>query len=993
MRKRTFAVILLVGMMFILFSSIALAEESDGTNGSTTTEPSVNTAPQNGPEEGTPSEQGDPQGGGDTGTQGGNTTETAPETTPPLEQEQPTVCEHVWEEERVEATCTKEGYVQRKCSVCGTVEKIETLPVIEHSWKYKKNYPTCTEGGNYTRTCLVCGEYEVVETYTPFGHRFVEAEVNGVITRVCANCLKTEAEIEQGVTPKCTHSWKYETTRATCTEEGSYSRVCLKCGEREVITTYKATGHKYRKTVADGITTYTCTVCGDTYTEKTETPKCTYHSWKYETTQPTCTEEGSYSRVCTKCGEREVISTYNALGHKYEEKVTRIATTTHDGELTYTCKTCGDTYTKTIPRLDAPEEDPIVADPNAVANNSYSTIENEYYRFPSKTVWSYLYQRADDNLTRVEAINEGNGKKVLIENYDPKFNLLTSQKIDQELPIFGGFYSGQMYNFMVFGQSNPSFSDSVEVIRVVKYDKNWRRLDQFSLMGANTSVPFDFGSLRMTEAGDQLLIHTCHKMYRSSDGLCHQANMTLVLRQSDMKLTDKFYEVVQFRYGYVSHSFNQFILADSNANIVTLDHGDGYPRAAVIVRFNGAAGKEKFLGENSEILNVQEFVGGIGESTTGFKLGGFEESSSNYLIAGAIDEQSGNFDSSNAYNIVIYAVDKDNLTKSGVKKYQVSSYTNGQIAAAGNPQLVKIANNKFVLLWNEHAKGNTTGTLKYTIVDGDGRCGKIYTADAFLSDCQPIEIDGKAVWYYGGGDLPVFCSVDGNGNFKVERDLAAERKAAAAEKAAAEKAAAEKAAANNTAVNNSVSYVGDFRDVKVTSWYAGAVKWASEENLMGAVSNGIFGPNDNASRAMIVTVMYRMAGQPSTTAVGFSDVSRNQWYAQAVDWAANGNVVNGVGENKFAPNSDITRQELAAILYRYAEQAGYDTEFDQAQARNVCSSFKDYNKVSGWAEDAILWANTKGLIAGNSDGTLNPGGKATRAEIATIMMRFVQNNQ
>ncbi len=886
-----------------------------------------------------PAEQGEPRIEGDASAPDG---------------EQTACKEHTWVEERVEATCTEEGYIQKKCSVCGAVEKLETLPVIAH---------------NYEKT----------------------GEENGIITYTCTVCGDSYTEQEQTV---CEHNWVEETVAATCTNEGYTQKKCSVCGVVEDYKTLPVVAHDYKYMgLKNNVATYTCKVCGDSYT------KCIAHTWTYETTQPTCTEAGSYARTCVYCGEHEVINTTEPLGHKYEEKMTEIATTTHAGELTYTCKNCGDTYTKAIPRLDAPEEDAIVADPDAVATKAYNSGDNDYYR-TSSPMASYLYQRADGNFTRVEAVNEGNGREIVIENYDPDFNLLTARKVEQELPIFGGFFSGQTYNFLVFGQENPSFSDSVEVIRVVKYDKNWRRLDQFSLKGANTSIPFRSGNLRMAEAGDELYIRTSHQMYKSSDGLCHQANVTLALRQSDMELTDSFYKVGMIRYAYVSHSFNQFILTDNDGNIVTLDHGDAYPRAAVLVRFKNAAGKEKFIGENCETLNVQEFVGAVGDNYTGFKLGGFAESGSNYLIAASIDEQSGNFNSSNAYNVVIYAVDKDNVAKSGLKKYQVTSYTSGQNVAAGTPQLVKISSNKFLLMWNELNKGNVSNTLKYTFVDGDGRCGQIYTAEACLSDCQPIVADGKVIWYYGGGALPKFCSIDSDGDFTVERDTAAEKKAAdeAAKEDAKKQEELDKQKEENKEVvtytgENSNAYVGEFRDVKTSAWYADAVKWASEEKLMGAVSNGSFGPNANASRAMIVTVMYRMAGEPSATAVGFSDVAKNQWYANAVNWAANEEVVNGVGENKFAPNSDITRQELAAILYRYAEQAGLDTDFDAAKAKTVCSGFRDYNKVSGWAEDAILWANANGLIAGNSDGTLNPGGKATRAEIATIMMRFVDANK
>ena len=126
--------------------------------------------------------------------------------------------------------------------------------------------------------------------------------------------------------------------------------------------------------------------------------------------------------------------------------------------------------------------------------------------------------------------------------------------------------------------------ETLLVIRVVKYSKDWKRLGQTSLRGANTTIPFDAGSLRCAEYGDYLYIRTCHEMYASSrDGKNHQANLTLTVRQSDMRLTDTYYIVMNNSVGYVSHSFNQFVLIDQERNIVTLDHGDAYPRSIVLM--------------------------------------------------------------------------------------------------------------------------------------------------------------------------------------------------------------------------------------------------------------------------------------------------------------------------------------------------------------------------------------------------------------------------
>lgn len=207
------------------------------------------------------------------------------------------------------------------------------------------------------------------------------------------------------------------------------------------------------------------------------------------------------------------------------------------------------------------------------------------------TVESYLYDNGS-GLTRVEYA----GGNVIIEQYDYSFQFKSGGTIAPELPIWGGFFAGEEYNFLIFGQENPDEDDSVEVIRVVKYDKDWNRLGHASLRGANTTLPFKAGSLRCDEYGGMLYVRTCHQMYTSEDdGLRHQANLTLSVRKADMKITDWYYDVMNASVGYVSHSFNQFILTDAEGNLVTFDHGDAWPRSALLMRYVTKAGRNGFL--------------------------------------------------------------------------------------------------------------------------------------------------------------------------------------------------------------------------------------------------------------------------------------------------------------------------------------------------------------------------------------------------------------
>lgn len=155
-------------------------------------------------------------------------------------------------------------------------------------------------------------------------------------------------------------------------------------------------------------------------------------------------------------------------------------------------------------------------------------------------------------------------------------------------------------------------------MRVVKYSKNWEKLDSKSIYGENTYIPFDAGSLRMTETAGKLYIHTCHEMYTSSDGLNHQANMTFVLDENTLKVLDSYSDVMNLaQAGYVSHSFNQFICTDGKS-VYRVDHGDANPRAVAITKCD-VDGKITDVRYNY----AYSILGGIGDNATGVSVGGF----------------------------------------------------------------------------------------------------------------------------------------------------------------------------------------------------------------------------------------------------------------------------------------------------------------------------------------------------------------------------------
>ena len=370
---------------------------------------------------------------------------------------------------------------------------------------------------------------------------------------------------------------------------------------------------------------------------------------------------------------------------------------------------------------------------------SGSNVNDQDYVQWSDTVKSYLTVCDNGNYMRVQS---GAIKgKLLVEYYSSDFEPLSTKLIDNELPIFGAFYDSGNNYYVLSGQENPKQNDSLEVFRITKYDKNWNKIKSCGLYGANTTVPFDAGSARMTHSGDHLLVRTCHEMYKSSDGNNHQANVTIEVDMPSMTITDSYTGVMNVDYGYVSHSFNQFIKTDGN-HIVALDHGDAHPRSAVLVKYNSDFTTGKFFPSyfeqvsNIDVVTYPEYTAGH-YNYTGAAIGGFDVSSSSYIVAQSTVDLD-YINTSETRNVYVSAVSKDLSTN---KLNKITSYAEGTDSASA-PQLVKINNNSFLLLW---ARDTKVSCVK---LNADGTVnGSIHTFEGSLSDCQPVIKNGRAVWY------------------------------------------------------------------------------------------------------------------------------------------------------------------------------------------------------------------------------------------------------
>ena len=403
------------------------------------------------------------------------------------------------------------------------------------------------------------------------------------------------------------------------------------------------------------------------------------------------------------------------------------------------------------------------------AVNTKSDIEiatrlHNYSRSASP-IGSYLVDIGNGNMMRVQF--DYDSSNIYVEYYDSQYNVTGVRQLAPELPIYGGFYSGSDAYYIVTGQKNEEESDTVECYRITKYDKNWNRIGSAGLYDCNTFLPFRAGCVRMTEADGYLFVRTSHQMYLSSDGLRHQANVTIQFDENKLVITDSYTDVMNSKYGYVSHSFNQFIKTEGN-HLVAVDHGDAYPGSIVLTEYQTDFTNGQFISNMNYWKNpckstdLFEFTGEIGDNATGASVGGFEVTDSAYLVAANSINQEDTSDDRSRH-------DYRNVCIVGKSKRDGHTFVNwltnleGDLSAT-TPYLVKINDNKYLVMWSYQKR--SVGAIDYTYIDADGsQISPVYTMNGMLSDCEPVYINDTVVWYTSDSDGNVtFYGVDSNGN-------------------------------------------------------------------------------------------------------------------------------------------------------------------------------------------------------------------------------------
>ena len=418
-------------------------------------------------------------------------------------------------------------------------------------------------------------------------------------------------------------------------------------------------------------------------------------------------------------------------------------------------------------------------------NNNTSVDDISSYDIDERwanTIGNYLYEE-DGGLVRIEnKKNEKNTKKskIIASRYDKKGNLISKKEIIYQGEKFGGFFRGEEYNYLIFGNDNKIHDDNKEVIRIIKYDRDFNELGKLSVYGAFTKDLFGASSLRCGEIGNIILIHTARGRY---DG--HQSSLTIGFDEDDMTLLNDD-ALGAFKRNHVSHSFNQFVMTEGD-EFITVDHCDAYPRNILVtwlatqvlepiadmINGNYAVIERKMFSPIKKKA-ILEIPGMVGANQTGVSIGSTVNMSAKVLV-GVNRVDYSKVKSFNSYtikgkdvykrDIVLYSLDKNTLE---VTENKYTDYTKDKNTTYTAPKMVKLDDTRVMLIWNKLnitwekyndkivVKNPKDSVLQYMIVDENGnKLSDIKTVkDMILTDEAPILFDGKVVWtQYKSGRL------------------------------------------------------------------------------------------------------------------------------------------------------------------------------------------------------------------------------------------------
>ncbi len=614
--------------------------------------------------------------------------------------------------------------------------------------------------------------------------------------------------------------------------------------------------------------------------------------------------------------------------------------------------------------------------PSAAAEEEVpsSNVGRQNYTIWAQSPTSHLYD-SDSGLVRVEYTG---ADTVLVEEYDSQFALQNTFLLPMELPLWGGFFAGDTYNYLFFGQENPEEDDGIEVIRVVQYDKAWNRIGSAGLFGANTTRPFRAGSLQCDAYGGYLYVRTCHEMYRSEDGYNHQSNLTFCLREKDLTITDSLTGIANNSAGYVSHSFNQHILVDSNGTIIALDHGDAYPRALVLTQYKAKAGSDTFLTREgrywncANTLELVPFPGNAGQNTTGASVGGLVETSSGYLAAYSLDSENAEA----PRTVYLSYIPKGSL--SGAVPY-VQTLSN---PGASTPQIVAVSPERGYVLWNG-VDGRSLYCVEYT---ADSTIASLIQGVAPLSDCRPIPYEDGVLWYVTEGGAPTFYFLNNQGvqSFPTEPEPT-EPEPTEPEPTEPQPTEPQPTEPQPTEPQPTepqpTEPQASFTDVSDNVWYAPYAVAAAQGGLMQGTGNGRFSPLRTLTIAEVVTLTARLHAQYNSLTVPPS-AQDEVWYLASYRYCLDHALFTAQELPQSVLTSPATRFWMVDLLDRAVPEGEKEPVISDVTVPDLTID-QPYGKV------VYRWY-AAGITQGDQDGCFNGSSPITRAETAAILCRVVR---
>ena len=345
-----------------------------------------------------------------------------------------------------------------------------------------------------------------------------------------------------------------------------------------------------------------------------------------------------------------------------------------------------------------------------------------------------------------------------VETYDSNLSHISSVKIKKELPIFGGFYAGEEYNYIAFGQENLNDSDSKTVIKIVVYDKKFKKVKEVAINNCKTSIPFDASAGEMTENDDYLVLHTSRSQYLEENGARPQTQLTIII---DKKTWSVVNPLDKFQENHTSHALREFVKID-NGKIITANYSDTTPVRGAFLQ------KLDFDGKLYRTQSLFSVGGPLAANCTGAMIGGFEVSEDGYLVSmSTIDHSLAtnytnvNIEGIETENRDVYLLWADKNTWQ-VRRTRITDYSEEKLSASV-PYLVKLKDGNFMVLWQRFSDdSNVSNTLCYAFIDSLGnQIGETLTAEGRLSEsCRPIERRGKVMWYVNTGINREFYEVD-----------------------------------------------------------------------------------------------------------------------------------------------------------------------------------------------------------------------------------------